>query len=279
MRIPCSTTFLALLVLVGIPVSGQAQGLPKLYVPYLAQPPVIDGELGEWKDDAFSDGVWDIYRLRHASWYDDGRRNRLTGHGNEPHPEDDLRARYYIAWDEDHLYLGAEVHDNVNDVSDPAHADRRWMFKDAICWFIEAPRDDAPEWFGQGDNAFCFVIDGARPSYGTWWRHGAPGQTYLEEPIPAEAVDYALRFDPWDTGSADFILEARVEMAATFPKSDPRWRPPQVGDEYSLMIVHTDPDGGGYGGHFMIYGDGDNDATWGRMILVGQQRPIERLSE
>ena len=43
------------------------------------------------------------------------------------------------------------------------------------------------------------------------------------------------------------------------------------------MIVHTDPDGGGYGGHFMIYGD--NDATWGRMIMVGQQRPIERLSE
>ena len=221
MRVPYSTTCLALLALVGILVSGQAQDLPKLYVPYLAQPPVIDGQLAEWKDDAFSDGVWDIYRLRHASWYDGGRRNRLTGHGNEPHPEDDLRARYYIAWDDDNLYLGAEVHDNVNDVSDPAHADRRWMFKDAICWFIEALRNDAPGWFGQGNNAFCFVIDGARPSHGTWWRHGAPGQTYLEELIPAEAVDYALRFDPWGTGSADFILEARVEMAARFPRAIP----------------------------------------------------------
>jgi hypothetical protein len=41
----------------------------------------------------------------------------------------------------------------VNDVDDRAHADRRWYYKDSICWFIEAPRDDALEWFGQGDNA------------------------------------------------------------------------------------------------------------------------------
>jgi hypothetical protein len=144
---------------------------------------------------------------------------------------------------------------------------------------MEAPRDDAPEWFGQGDNAFCFVIDADRPSYATWWRHGAPGQTYLEEPIPAEAVDYSIQFDPWGTGPADFILEARVAMAATFPMSDPTWRPPQVGDEYSLNIVHCDPDGGGYGGHFMVYGDGDDDSTWSRVILVGPQEPIERLPE
>jgi len=68
-------------------------------------------------------------------------------------------------------------------------------------------------------------------------------------------------------------------MAAMFPESDPRWRTPQVGDEYSLMIVHADPDRGGYGGHFMVYGNGDNDATWGRMILVGQQQPVEGLPE
>ena len=41
-------------------------------------------------------------------------------------------------------------------------------------------------------------------------------------------------------------------------------------------LVHTDPDGGDYGGHFLIYGRGDDDATWGRMRLVGPVAPIER---
>ena len=255
------------------------QTVSKLFVPYLAEPPTIDATLTEWKDYAFTDGVWDVYRVRHTIWYDEGRRNRLTDHGNEPHPEDDLRARYFIAWDNENLYFGAEVHDNANDVDDPEPADKRWYFRDSICWFIEAPRDDAPEWFGQGDNAFCFTIDESRPRYGAWWRHGAAGATYLEEPIPADAVDYALRMNPWGTGEADYILEARVAMAPTLGQSDPRWQPPQVGDEYGLEVVHMDPDGGAYGGHLMIYGTGDDDATWARMILVGPQKPIERRTQ
>ncbi len=250
-----------------------------LHVPYLEEAPTIDGALDEWKDQAFTDGVWDIYRLRHTFWYDDGRRNRLTDHGNEGHPEEDLSARYYIAWDKTHLYFGAEARDNVNDVEDPNHQPRSWYSKDSICWFIEAPRDDAPEWFGQGDNAFCFVIDETRPSYAAWWRHGSSLESRIEEPIPEGSVEYALRFDPWGTGEADFVLEARVEMASTLGVSDPRWQPPHVGDVYGMEIVHCDPDGGPYGGHFMIYGTGDDDATWGRMILVGPQDAIERRSE
>ena len=38
-------------------------------------------------------------------------------------------------------------------------------------------------------------------------------------------------------------------------------------------------DGGTYGGHFMIYGNGDDDITWGRMILVGPREAIGRLTE
>lgn len=274
-----------LLLLACLTLTAKAQDAPrptqtvKLLVPYLESAPTIDGTLGEWKDYAFTDGVWDIYRLRHTFWYDDGRRNRLTDHGNEQHPEDDLQARYYVAWDEENLYFGAEVKDNVNDVEDANHQPKSWYSKDSICFFVEAPRDEAPEWFGQGDNAFCFVIDSARPPYAAWWRHGAPGETYLEEPIPSNAVDYALNFNPWGTGTADFVLEARVAMAPTLGVSDPRWQAPQIGDVYGLEIVHCDPDGGPYGGHFMIYGTGDDDATWGRMILTGPQRPIERRTE
>ena len=56
------------------------------------------------------------------------------------------------------------------------------------------------------------------------------------------------------------------------------WSYGRRGDEYSMEIVHTDPYGGAYGGHFMIYGNGD-DNTWGQMILVGPHEPIGRLAE
>ena len=243
-----------------------------IHVPRLESAPLIDGNLAEWKYLAFTDGVWDILRLRQAPWYDPAI-NRLTDHGNEPPPEDDLQARYYTAWDDKFLYLGAEVKDNVNDVSDPQHEPKRWYYKDAICWFIEAPREDAAKKFGEGDNAFCFVIDARKPPYGAWWRHGAPGRTYIEEPLHS---DYAIRMNPWGRGEGDFILEARVAMAPTLGKSSPRWHAPRIGDVYGLEIVHTDPDGGDYGGHFLIYGRGDDDSTWGRMELTGPIQPIER---
>ena len=224
--------------------------LAQIEIPLLEKAPKIDGDLGDWKDYAYHDGVWDIYRVMHAPWFDGGARNRLTDHSSftgkpEPRPEDDLAARYYMAWDAKYIYLGAEVRDNVNDVKDPKHEDKRWYFKDAICWFIEAPRDAKSEKFGEGDNAFCFVIDKSRPRYGAWWRHGDATRTYIEEPIPAGAVEYAIRM----TGrGGDFVLEARVEMAATFAKSDAKWHAPRVGDEYSVEIVHTEARAGDFSG-------------------------------
>jgi len=256
---------------------------PDLYhypirVPRLEQPATIDGDLSEWKYHAFTDGLWDIARLRQAPWYDPAI-NRLTRHGNESSIEEDLAARYFIAWDERFLYLGAEVKDNVNDVSDPAHEPKRWYFKDAICWFIEAPRTAAAKKFGEADNAFCFLIDVSKPAYGAWWRHGGGGKTYIEEPIPPDAVQYSIRMDPQKRGTGDFILEARIAMAPTLGASSPQWHAPRAGDVYGLEIVHTDPDGGGYGGHMLIYGRGDDDSTWGRMELTGPLQPIERKEQ
>ena len=261
-----------------------------LNVPFLEEAPKIDGDLSEWKDLAHNDGLWDMRRIAESSFYtlDRGARNRLTDHGDEPHLSEDLSARYYIAWDDKNLYFGAEVNDNVNDLEDPVPVedfdghvlyDSRWYFKDAICWFMEGPRDAANEQFGQGDNAFCFTASPKHTPKNAWWRHGAPKENYIEEPIPASSVDYTVKMNPWGESKGDFILEARVDMASTFGQSDPRWQAPQVGDEYSMEIVHTDPDGGTYGGHFMIYGNGDDDITWGRMILVGPREAIGRLTE
>jgi len=261
----------------GVEAKGQKRdpyGYP-LRVPRLERPAVVDGDLSEWKAFAFHDGLWDLARVRETRWYDPAI-NRLTDHGNEPGPEEDLAARYYIAWDSEYLYLGAEVKDNVNDVRDPAHEPKRWYYKDAICWFIEAPQLPESKKFGEADNAFCFVIDAAKPGYGAWWRHGVPGRSYVEQPLSQDLAQYSIRMDPRRNGSGDFILEARVSMAKTFGVSSPRWRAPQAGDVYGLEIVHTDPDGGGYGGHLLIYGRGDDDGTWGRMELVGPRSPTVR---
>jgi len=259
------------------PSRGQAPQ-HEVTVPKLEAAPTIDGDLSEWREQAFSDGVWDIHRLRHTPWYE-ADRNRLTDHGESASLEDDLQARYYLAWDNQYLYFGAESRDNVNDCDDPAHEDSRWYYKDCVCWFVEAPRDDIPEEFGQGGNGFCFVIDPARPSYGAWWRHGNPDTTYIEEPLPLGAVDYEIRMDPWSRSPADFVLEARVAMAPTLGVSDPDWRPPRQGDEYGLSVVHTDPDGGAYGGHFIVYGIGRNDGYWARMFLGGPSQPPGRKAD
>jgi hypothetical protein len=238
-------------------------------IPLLQRPVTVDGDLAEWRDYSFSDGLWDLDRLRHSPWFDPAI-NRLTLHPGESGI--DLQARYFIAYDDRYLYLGADVVDNVNDVTDPAHQPKRWYYKDAICWFIEAPRRAAGQRFAERDNAFCFVIDTSRPAYGAWWRHGAPGRTYVEEPLPHSAVRYAIRRGE----RGNFTLEARVELAPTLGVSSPQWRAPRPGDEYGLQIVHTDPDGADYGGHFLIYGRGDDDATWGRFLLTGPKTPLER---
>jgi hypothetical protein len=249
----------------------------EICIPFLETKPVIDGDLQEWKDYAFHDGIWDIFRIQYTEWYNPAR-NRLTDHGNELSAEYDLQSRYYIAWDNNYLYMGAEVQDNVNDVSEQKHQSHRWYYKDCIALFWEAPRDTFPELFQQGDNAFCFVIDTAYPDYGAWWRHGNVEKSYIEQPIPKDACSYRIRMNPWNRNGADFILEARINLSMTFALSDPAWKDPKINDIYSLEIVHTDPDGGNYGGHLIIYGDGDDDKTWGKVILTGPQKPIVRKS-
>lgn len=274
-----ATAVTALCFGVGGPIAGHAQDNRSygyvIHMPRLESAPDIDGDLSDWREHAHSDGVWDIARLQDTPWFEPAR-NRLTLHGDEPKADEDLQARYYVAWDDTYLYFGAEVRDNQNDVSDPAHESKRWYYKDAICWFIEAPRDNIAANFGEGDNAFCFVADPQRPPYAAWWRHGAPEQTYIEEPIPSSSVEYSLQMNPWGRSAADFVLEARVEMKSTLGASSPRWQAPQVGDTYGLMVVHTDPDGGDYGGHFLIYGKGDDDSTWSPMVLSPPRVPIER---
>ena len=200
-----------------------------MHVPLLLEAPAIDGDLSEWKELSYTDGVWDIERLRYTPWFDP-RINRLTDHGDEPSPGEDLRARYYIAWDRRFLYLGAEGWDNVNDVDDPEPGRNRWWYMDAVAWYMEAPRDEAPESFSQGDNGFCFVIDPRKPDYGAWWMHGTADTTYIHEPLPkprsitrcgsipggaARAISFSRRASTWRPPSASATRTGGPRRSAT----------------------------------------------------------------
>lgn len=247
-------------------------------VPALEKTPVIDGNLADWKYFAFCDGDWDIYRIRQSLWYD-SKINRLTDHGQEDFEMEDLRGRYYMAWKGDYLYMGAEVHDNFNDINDPEPNKDRWYFKDAVCWYIEAPKDEVSESFEVGDNAYCFVIDDNKPSKGALWRRNNRDGRYFEQEFPDGAMEYEIKMNPWGKSEADFVIEARVNMSATLGDDNPEFKSVKEGDVFGLMIVHTDPDGGGYGGHFLLYGSGDDDLTWGKMVLVKPLDEIERKKE
>ncbi|NQV51671.1 MAG: hypothetical protein HQ500_00730 [Flavobacteriales bacterium] len=245
----------------------KAQEVQELSIPYLSESPNIDGDLDDWKAAAFSDGTWNMERIKRTPWYVP-KRNRLMVDEGEDTSGVDLEAQYYMGWEGEYLYFGAEVRDNVHDVMDAKHEPKRWYYKDAIAFFMEAPRDTVAEKFGEGDHAFCFVMDEQKPAYGAWWRHGSSEQAYIEEPLPAGAVEYVVRMNPWGERSADYIFEGRVNMRATFGTSV------NLSDgfedlEFSMMIVHCDPDGGEYGGHMLIYGKGDDDATWMKMKLEG----------
>lgn len=246
-----------------------------LLIPKLLDTPAIDGDLSDWKLSAHHDGLWDIFRLRNSPWYSPVR-NRLTQHEETSGLIGDLTARYYTAWDDEYLYLGAEVWDNRNDTISHRDGPQRWYDKDGVSWFVEAPADDINERFGQGDNSYCIIADPNRPSNGAWWRHGNPDSTYIEVPVPKEAIEYVVKLNPWDRSEGDYIIEAKVHMASTMAKSDPNWQAPKEGHVYRLMIVHCDPDGGPYGGHFLMYGTGDDDLTWYPAKLSGPIQPPKR---
>jgi len=88
-----------------------------------------------------------------------------------------------------------------------------------------------------------------------------------------------MRMNPRGRSPGNFVLEARIELAVTLGRADRRWSPPKEGEVSSLGIVHTDLDGGDYGGHLLIHGSGDADATWTPIRLTGPINPILRKAD
>ncbi|GAB4377693.1 MAG: hypothetical protein Kow0075_06650 [Salibacteraceae bacterium] len=251
-----------LLIIYAMTWSGlYAQTTPMQCIPEISMVPVIDGNPGEWKQMAFRTGPWNEDEVKKEPWYN-ARRNRLRKHSHETDAVVDLEATYFVAYAGDRLYLAAEVTDNELDVTDTLHQPKRWYYKDAIAWFFEIPADSISGEFRAGDHAFCFVADTGYPVYGAWWRHGTDSVAYIEEPLPPSAVHYAWSMEP--ANPLRYVLEAEIQLSALMPADVLTCSDQSI---ISMMIVHCDPDGKQYGGHLLIYGSGDDDATWQRFRL------------
>ena len=90
-------------------------------------------------------------------------------------------------------------------------------------------------------------------------------------------MDWEIKLETLPTGLR-YELEVRLAWEPLFPATDPDWTSPEKGHRYRMMIVHTDPDGGDYGGHFLIHGKGDPDESWAWFELGGEKSaPLRKV--
>ena len=142
-------------------------------VPKLTSAPTIDGDLSDWEEYGWTDGVWDIERVRQQSfspWIG------IQDSGEEPAgtalTAADISGQYFMAWDEAGIYLGVNAIDNVHDVITKDGNEATWYLKDSCSWFFDV-HHDADGWFlFPGDHVFSFVADDSYPAGAHWWRRG-----------------------------------------------------------------------------------------------------------
>jgi hypothetical protein len=241
--------------------AGPLQAHPDLIIDCerVIEAPTIDGDLADWDDvDWLTFGPEQGPPDQQRVWLRDDGATEPAGTARTGL---DLSGRVGLRWDSRHLYLAADVRDNVADVD--GSREQAWYHRDGVALFFDMARDgDGPGWVS-GDHALVFTADPGLPPYSRWWRRGTP-RGHLESPSP-EYVTHAVART--DTG---YRMEARVSLAllAAFT---PSFRPPFEGHEVGFLFLVTDPDGGlePFGGQLMFGGVGDDDAEWSRLRFVG----------
>ena len=176
----------------------------------------------------------------------------------------DLSGRFSIRWDDDWIYLAADVTDNVHDVS--GGTSLTWYLKDAIALYLDVPDDgDGGEWI-LGDHAFAFVADPSGPGDGRWWRRGEAEGSEESQAPPETRMGVVLT----ETG---YRIEAAIPMGPLTERT-PEWRPPFAGRSAGFFLLAADPDGGAEEVIQILYGgDDDNDANWATLRFVETHGP------
>jgi serine phosphatase RsbU (regulator of sigma subunit)/ligand-binding sensor domain-containing protein len=217
-------------------------------------PPQIDGDISDW-----SQVEW--IRLAQDAPNMPPEISPWSGLGNDGATEPtgtagtdaDLSGSFALRWNEEWIYLAAQITDNVHDV---LGGDReQWFLRDGISLYLDVPLDGDGIDCIQGDHSFSFVADSTYPDSGKWWRNGE----IVGEIAPPE-TKLAVELD--ETGN--YVLEAGIPMSALM-ESTPQWRPPFGDRMVGFMVIVTDADGKGgnpFGGQLVYGGIDDNDANW-----------------
>ena len=251
------------LLAAGLALAGAAGASPHhvLEVERFSAAPAIDGEFADW-----SGAHWTRFYpgAPQMSGFNELKDDGVPEPPGTAATAADLSGRFSIRWDEDWIYLAADVTDNVHDVS--GGTSLTWYLKDAIALYLDVPDDgDGGEWI-PGDHAFAFVADPSGPQDGRWWRRGE-AQGSEESPAPPQTrLAVALS----ETG---YRIEAAVPMGPLTERT-PEWRPPFAGRSAGFFLLAADPDGGAERVSQILYGgDDDNDANWATLRFVEERKP------
>ena len=251
---------LILIVSILAPSTGMAKDRPYGSVDaYKAiKPIVIDGVLDDW-----AEVKW-IEVSEGASFVSGNEFNSLSDDGaSEPAgtalTDADLSSKISLRWDEEYLYIAANVIDNVRDLNPTAH-ESVWYLRDAVTLFLDVPKDgDGAPWIS-GDHSFSFTADNEITN---WWRHGDV-TGHRELPMPNSVKSVVVQ-----GSEGNYLLEAAIPMEI-LNEFTPDWVGPFEGKEIGFLLLLTDMDGTNAPivAQLMYGGDGDHDGTWSTLRLV-----------
>ena len=239
-----------------------------LVAPYLAESPVVDGDLADWADAAFvavtpETGVFDA----ESGTAEDGA---------------DFSFAFAVVHDGEYLYVAVRITDDVlvldtNQDPDDVRA-RAWM-DDAVEIFLDGDHSHSPDARDtaglefQTGGEYSIVANGAVTSD----QSGVPGTegdpaywTAAGSYGPPPAAAYAA---PWDTAAGGFQVEARFNFRVMGPEVG-------AGSRIGFTVsAHDDDDGRGRDA--ALYWKGispscwKDEGGWGDLILAPVATAVE----
>ena len=167
----------------------------------------------------------------------------------------DLSATVALLWNDDYLYVAAEVMDDVHDVGDSVPG--QWWWEDSISLFFNLSGDAQGDQWLDGDNGFSFLFAEAGTAGAVWWRQGH--DSGVEEIPGGQGVEVAVEFT-----AMGYVLEAAIPMKDLSANIGY-----EFGPEVGFTMLLADPDGDCQDSpcQLMWVGTGDDQAGWGTLTF------------
>jgi hypothetical protein len=116
-----------------------------------AQPPKIDGIVDEWQALRWIP-IAPAALHTVADLSDDG----ITEAPGTALTAADLSGKFALRWDDQWIYLAAQIYDNVHDIDNGSP--ETWWLKDAVSLFLDIPLDGDGLSYIPGDHSFSVTV-------------------------------------------------------------------------------------------------------------------------